>query len=110
MTDAHELSTVFYLGSTPTESPYSLYIIPMARTVLPLRYTIAASASCHLATRFRDDALETQSRELRLKAVELLRERLGSELLSTDFGTLASMLMMAQLDVGGTKCFLRDYI
>lgn len=103
LTDAHELSSVFYLGTTPTESPYMLHVIPLTREVLPLRYAVAASAACHLAARRRDDGLETQSRELRLEAVRLLRSRLERKELSTDFGTLASMIMMAQLDVCWTR-------
>jgi hypothetical protein len=89
---------VFYLGATPAESPYLLHVIPMTREVLPLRYAVAASASCHLAARLKDDRLETVSRELRLKAIGLLRNRLQRKELATDFGTLVSMLMMAQLD------------
>ncbi|KIW14562.1 hypothetical protein PV08_07346 [Exophiala spinifera] len=101
---AHELSSVFYLGATPTESPYLLHVIPLTREVLPLRYAVAASAACHLAARRRDDVLETQSRELRLKAVSLLRSRLGDKKLSTDFGTLASIVMMVQLDLCSGDC------
>ncbi|KAH8801468.1 fungal-specific transcription factor domain-containing protein [Xylogone sp. PMI_703] len=101
---AHELSTVFYLGATPADSPYALYIIPMAKEVLPLRYAIAASASSHLATRLGGDGLEMRSRVLRLKAIELLRSRLQCKEVSTDFGTLASMLMMAQLDLCSGDC------
>jgi len=75
----------------------------MAEQIPSVRYAIAASASCHLANRLGNDVLKRQSLQFRVKATELLRQRLRSEGQAPELGSLASMLLLAQLDV----CALR---
>jgi hypothetical protein len=75
------------------------YVLPLVDSVPPLRYALAASASCHIAARNADKALERKSLFLRVQATGLLRERLRSSDLKTDPTILASILMLAQLDV-----------
>jgi len=78
----------------------------MLDTVPTIRYAVAASASCHLAARLVDDALDQQSLALRIRAAESLRQRLQDPSQSTNLGTLASILMLAQLDVGRFPTFV----
>ena len=87
-----------YLGSSPVESPYVQFVLPLIPEIAPLRYAVAASAACHWAARIQDAELERQSLRLRLEATKALRQRLKSKH-STDYGSLASMMMLAQLDV-----------
>jgi hypothetical protein len=98
-TVAYDLSAIIYLGETPEKSPYLLYVHPLTSRVLPLRYAVAASAASHLASRFGNEALKDKSLELQLKAMVLMRQRLESSTLAGNFGTLLSILMMAQMDV-----------
>ncbi|KIW68114.1 hypothetical protein PV04_04081 [Phialophora macrospora] len=101
----YDLSTIPYLGSNPEKSPYLLYVYPLTDRVLPLRYALAASAACHLASRFQNDALKAKGSEWHLKATELLRQRLQSRASSpVDLGTLMSILMMAQTDMCTGDC------
>jgi hypothetical protein len=104
---AYDVSAIPYLGSKPEESPYRLYVHPLTDRVLPLRYAVAASAACHLACRFRNEALKAKGREWQLKAMELMRQRLESKAMTADFGTLLSILTMAQMDVRN-PCLGRD--
>jgi hypothetical protein len=103
------LSAIPYLGSNPEKSPYLLYVYPLTDRVLPLRYALAASAACHLACRFQNDALQAKSSEWHLKATELLRQRLQSSASPADLGTLMSILMMAQTDVRGGHLLARAF-
>lgn len=75
------------------------YVLPLVGSVPPIRYAIAASASCHIAARTSNRALEQKSLYLRVRATHLLRERLKDPVTATDQTTLASVLMLAQLDV-----------
>jgi hypothetical protein len=81
---------------------------PLTDRVLPLRYAVAASAACHLASRFQNDALKAKSLEWQLKAMELLRQRLRSRASPADLGTLMSILILAQTDV--CTHFLRAFL
>lgn len=71
----------------------------MTKTDHCIRLVIAASASCHLAARFHDETMNRKSRELRVSALKILRRRVESEPTSINIGTLATILMMIQLDV-----------
>lgn len=75
------------------------YVLPLISSVPPIRYAIAASASCHLAARASDVALERKSLYLRVRATHLLREMLKDPGTATEQTILASILMLAQLDV-----------
>lgn len=101
-TDIQELSSIFYLGTGPSDNPMFLYVLPLIRSVPPIRYAIAASASCHLAARTSDQALEKKSLYLRVHATHLLRDMLRDPCPVSDQTILASMLMLAQLDVSHT--------
>lgn len=98
-TDIQDLSSIFYLGTGPSDNPMFRYVLPLIDTVPPIRYAIAASASCHLAARTSDKDLEKKSLYLRVHATHLLREMLRDPCPATDQSILASMLMLAQLDV-----------
>ncbi|KIX99263.1 uncharacterized protein Z520_04839 [Fonsecaea multimorphosa CBS 102226] len=100
----YELSGIPYLGSEPEQSPYLLYVRPLTNHVPPLRYVVAASAASHLAIRFQNDSLKARSRQWQLKAMELMRQRLASRALTADFGTVLSILMMAQMDMCTGDC------
>ncbi|KAJ3546776.1 hypothetical protein NM208_g1839 [Fusarium decemcellulare] len=73
-------------------------------SVPPIRYAIAGSASCHLAARTSDEALAQKSLHLRVHATYLLREMLQDPCTGADQGILASMLMLAQLDMCSGDC------
>lgn len=79
------------------------YVLPLVNSVAPVRYAIAASAACHTAARTSDRALEQKSLSLRVQATQFLSERLRDPNLATDQTTLASILMLAQLDVKCTQ-------
>jgi len=100
--DARDISTAFYLGQGPAETPDIRHILPMARSVPSVRCAVAASAACHLANRLEDNQLKRQSLHLRLKATKLLRAKLKSEGDLPDLACLACMLLLAQLDVRDT--------
>lgn len=72
----------------------------MVWTVAPVRFALASQASCHLATRIGDDSLFEQSLCLRITAMNLLRQRLQDPVPSEAAGSLAAILLLAQLDVG----------
>lgn len=61
---------------------------------------MAASASSHLATRLHDTKLGLQSLRLRTEATNLLRKRLEVYDPTGLPGSLATVLALAQLDVG----------
>lgn len=65
-----------------------------------LRFAMAASASSHLATRLHDTKLGLQSLRLRTEATNLLRKRLEVYDPTGLPGSLATVLALAQLDVG----------
>lgn len=71
----------------------------MVDHISSVRYVVAASACCHLANRFGDETLERRSLQLRLQATKQLRERLASVEQKEDLGSLATMLLLAQIDV-----------
>ena len=79
------------------------YVLPLVDTVPPIRYAIAASAACHIAARTSDEALDQTSLSLRVRATYSLRERLKDPNLATNQTMLASILMLAQLDVRNTQ-------
>lgn len=89
-----------FIGSEPGDSPYLRYILPVADTVPSIRYAIAALAASHLGARVGNPDLERRSLTLRLRATELLRSSLQDPSIFTRLETLASTLMLAQLDVG----------
>lgn len=97
--DARELSSVFYLATDASTNPYFQHILPLSTSVAPLRFAIASSAACHLAVRLNDRDLESRGLHLRIEATNLLRKRLGNLDPAQAAGSLASILMLAQLDV-----------
>lgn len=97
--DIADLSSIFYLGSGPSENPMFHYVLPLISTIPPIRYALAGSASCHIAARTSDEALERKSLRLRVHATYLLREMLQTPGGVSDQNVLASILMLAQLDV-----------
>ena len=99
ISDAREISTAFFLGNGPAETPYTRHVLPMTKSVPSVRYAVAASSACHLGNRVEDDRLMRLSLQLRLKATELLRAELKSGNDCPDLAQLASMLLLAQLDV-----------
>lgn len=99
ISDIADLSTIFFLGNGPSENPMFHYVLPLVNTVPPIRFALAGSASCHIAARNSDEALERKSLRLRVHATYLLREMLQSPITATDQVILASILMLAQLDV-----------
>ncbi|KAG5665463.1 hypothetical protein KAF25_009588 [Fusarium avenaceum] len=94
-----DLSSIFFLGNGPSENPMFHYVLPLVNTVPPIRFALAGSASCHIAARNSDEALERKSLRLRVHATHLLREMLQKTITATDQVILASILMLAQLDV-----------
>lgn len=97
--DVREISTAFYLGSGPAETPYTRYILPMTRSVRSVRCAVAASTACHLANRLEDEHLKSFSLHLRLRATELLRMELEKDSKQPELASLVCMLLLAQLDV-----------
>lgn len=75
------------------------YVLPLIDSVPPIRFALAGSASCHIAAKTSDELLEQKSLRLRLHATHLLREMLQKPNTATDHTILASILMLAQLDV-----------
>ncbi|KAF2670968.1 hypothetical protein BT63DRAFT_453340 [Microthyrium microscopicum] len=100
-----ELSTAFYLGKGPEDTPYASHILPLVRSVPSVRCAVAALASCHLGNRLDEDQLKIQSLQLRLKATELLREDLMSAGDEYNLACLACMLLLAQLDLCSGDCY-----
>ncbi|KAG9255100.1 fungal-specific transcription factor domain-containing protein [Emericellopsis atlantica] len=84
---------------------YFQYVLPLVDTVPPIRYAIAASSASHIAARTLDAVLDQKSLSLRVRATHLLRERLNDPVLPTDEATLASIVMLAQLDMCSGDCF-----
>ncbi|KAH6969331.1 fungal-specific transcription factor domain-containing protein [Fusarium avenaceum] len=99
-----DLSSIFFLGNGPSENPMFHYVLPLINTVPPIRFALAGSASCHIAARNSDEALERKSLRLRVHATHLLREMLQSPIKATDQVILASILMLAQLDMCSGDC------
>jgi hypothetical protein len=97
--DERDISTAFYLGHGPAETPYTHYILPMAKNVPCIRYAAAATASCHMGNRLQDKRLRMQSLHLRLEATQTLRQQLGNDTQETDISLIACMILLAQLDV-----------
>lgn len=97
--DIVDLSSIFYLGNSPSENPMFHYVLPLVDSVLPIRFALAGSASCHIAARTSDEALERKSLQLRVHATRLMREIIQSPRKIPDQTILASILMLAQLDV-----------
>lgn len=71
----------------------------MTENIMPIRYAVAATASCHAANRLSNKQLAAQSLRLRLKATRLLRQRLSCGGQAEDLISLASIMLLAQLDV-----------
>ncbi|OBS28440.1 hypothetical protein FPOA_02378 [Fusarium poae] len=99
-----DLSSIFYLGNGPSENPMFHYVLPLIDSVPPIRFALAGSASCHIAARTSDESLERKSLRLRLHATHLLREMLQNPNTATDQTILASILMLAQLDMCSGDC------
>ncbi|XEU99913.1 hypothetical protein FSHL1_005200 [Fusarium sambucinum] len=99
-----DLSSIFYLGSGPSENPMFHYVLPLIDSVPPIRFALAGSASCHIAARTSDELLERKSLRLRLHATHLLREMLQNPNVASDQTILASILMLAQLDMCSGDC------
>jgi hypothetical protein len=72
----------------------------MAQKIPSVRYAVAALALSHMANRLEDESLKDQSLCFRIKATQLLRERLGAGHKGPDIGSLACMSLLAQLAVG----------
>jgi hypothetical protein len=98
--DARQLGPTFFQARTPEENPYFTDIIQIARDVAPIRFALASSASFHLSSTAHAPHLVVQSFQLRGKATRLLRERLQVNRPQDKAGSLAAMLVLAQLDVG----------
>jgi hypothetical protein len=92
--DAYEISTAFFLGHGPAETPYTRHVLPMARSVPSVRCAVAATAASHLANRLDDEQLKRHSLQLRLKATEFLRAELKNQSDGPDLGCLACMLLL----------------
>ncbi|CAG1997739.1 unnamed protein product [Fusarium graminearum] len=99
-----DLSTIFFLGNGPSENPMFHYVLPLIDSVPPIRFALAGSASCHIAAKTSDELLEQKSLRLRLHATHLLREMLQKPNTATDHTILASILMLAQLDMCSGDC------
>ncbi|UZP35164.1 hypothetical protein NXS19_002980 [Fusarium pseudograminearum] len=99
-----DLSTIFFLGNGPSENPMFHYVLPLVDSVPPIRFALAGSASCHIAAKTSDELLERKSLRLRLHATHLLREMLQTPNVATDQTILASILMLAQLDMCSGDC------
>ncbi|KAJ4123049.1 hypothetical protein NW768_010041 [Fusarium equiseti] len=99
-----DLSSIFYLGSGPSENPMFHYVLPLISNISPIRFALAGSASCHIAARTSDEALERKSLRLRVHATYLLREMLQTPGGISDQSILASILMLAQLDMCSGDC------
>ena len=97
--DARELGPTFFPSRSPEENPYFVNIIQLARTVSPIRFALASSASYHLAKTAQAPHLILQCFKLRGQATRLLRERLQSDRPIERRGSLAAMLILTQLDV-----------
>lgn len=98
--DARQLGPLFFQARSPQENPYFLNITQLARSVAPIRFALASSASYHLASIAQAPHLIVQSFRLRGHATRLLRERLQENQPQDKRGSLAAMLVLAQLDVG----------
>ncbi|VUC35040.1 unnamed protein product [Clonostachys rosea] len=99
-----DLSSIFFLGDGSGDNPMFRYVLPLMNSVPPVRFAIAASASCHMAARKSDEALGRQSLYLRVRATHFLRERLENPTIATNQATLASILMLAQVDMCSGDC------
>jgi Fungal specific transcription factor domain len=107
--DTDKLSAAFYLGSGLTESPFTSYILPMAQKIPSVRCAVAALALSHMANRLEDESLKDESLGFRIKATQLLRQRLGDSQKGPDMGSLACMVLLAQNSVGGPSPETRHY-
>ncbi|KAJ5984724.1 hypothetical protein N7481_006823 [Penicillium waksmanii] len=101
---AREISTAFYLGHGPAQTPYTQHILPMAKNVPCIRYAVGATASCHIGNRFQDNKLKMQSLHLRLEATKALRQQLRNDIEETDISSIACMVLLAQLDLCSGDC------
>lgn len=99
ISDGRELSTAFYQGHDPAETPYTSHILPLTRSMPSVRHAVAALAACHLGNRLDDEQLRRQSLRLRIRATGLLREDLKNSSGRPELGRLVCMLLLAQLDV-----------
>ncbi|KAF4955910.1 hypothetical protein FSARC_11725 [Fusarium sarcochroum] len=99
-----DLSNIFFLGNGPSDNPYFQYVLPLIDTVPSIRFAIAGAASCHIAARTSDEALEQKSLRLRVHATHLLRGMLQNPSAVSDQTILASILMLAQLDMCSGDC------
>lgn len=97
--EARELGSLFYLGLNPQANPYAIHIFQLSTEVAPIRFSMAASASCHLATILKDPKLELQFLSLRGRATKLLRQRLEIFDPGEARKDLAAILALTQLDV-----------
>jgi hypothetical protein len=109
LVDAREISTAFYLGNGPAQTPYTQLILPMATNVPCIRYAVGATASCHIGNRLQDNKLKMQSLHLRLEATRALRQQLTNDIEKTDISSIACMVLLAQLDVGAQIPSLQGY-
>lgn len=107
--DERDISTAFYLGYGPAETPYTHYILPMAKNVPCIRYAVAATASCHMGNKLQDKKLKMQSLQLRLEATEALRQQLRNDVEATDISLIACMVLLAQLDVRALVSSFQGY-
>ncbi|CAI7602582.1 unnamed protein product [Penicillium pancosmium] len=101
---AREISTAFYLGDGPAQTPYTQHILPMAKNVPCIRYAVGATASCHIGNRLQDNNLKMQSLHLRLEAMKALRKQLRNDINETDISSIACMVLLAQLDLCSGDC------
>ncbi|PCG90209.1 Protein of unknown function DUF3468 [Penicillium occitanis (nom. inval.)] len=99
-----DISTAFYLGHGPAETPYTHHILPMAKNVPCIRYAVAATASCHMGNKLQDKRLRMQSLHLRLEATQALRQQLRNDAQETDISLIACMILLAQLDLCSGDC------
>ncbi|QGA16161.1 hypothetical protein EYB26_003828 [Talaromyces marneffei] len=99
-----DISTAFYLGHGPAETPYTHHILPMAKNVPCIRYAVAATASCHMGNRLQNKRFKIQSLQLRLEATQALRQQLINDAEQTDISLIACMILLAQLDLCSGDC------
>lgn len=97
--DIRKLSGSFSSGDELSESPYTLYILPMAQQNPSVRCVVAALALSHMEDKADDQGFNNQSLWLRIEAPQLLREQLKNSEEGSDIGSLACIVLLVQIPV-----------
>ncbi|KAH7310758.1 fungal-specific transcription factor domain-containing protein [Stachybotrys elegans] len=100
----NDFSNIFYLGKEQSSNPMFRYVLPLMNTVPPIRYAIAASTLCHVASRSSQPNLDQRSLQLRVQATHMLRQRLSYPGAAMDESIIATILMLAQVDMCSGEC------